>query len=161
LDTFLKKYKFLHLFRVNLELTAITNDGLTEELEAQNALLMEKLKYIAQLELELDQLKVQCNTLDGLMMQSKDERKAATDKDHQGELRQEVQRLSLLLEEKTKALEELTTELESQHQQQDQQQHQQEQDEQHQEKNLTIQELQQENRSLTAQVEQLGRSSSL
>jgi chromosome segregation ATPase len=146
------------LFRVNLKLTAITNDGLTEELDAQNALLMEKLKYIAQLELELDQLRVQCNTLDELMVQSKDnETNPTTSKDQQDELRQEIHRLSVLLEEKNKALEKLTAELEAHHQPHDQQLHHLEQDQHKQTKDLAMHQMQQENRSLTSQVEQLGK----
>ena len=133
-----------------MELSAIANDGLADELEGQNALLMTKLKYIAQLELELDQLRLQCHTLDDLMVERKGDgvgtnHEQGVDKRDQVDQGQEVQRLSQLLQEKSDALARLKAELERRDAAGDQQQ------------DKVMQQLQEENSSLAAQVDRLGR----
>ena len=133
-----------------MELSAIANDGLADELEGQNALLMTKLKYIAQLELELDQLRLQCHTLDDLMVERKRDgggtnHEQGVDQGDQVDQGQEVQRLSQLLQEKSDALARLKAELERRDAAGDQQQ------------DKVMQQLQEENSSLAAQVDRLGR----
>ena len=133
-----------------MELSAIANDGLADELEGQNALLMTKLKYIAQLELELDQLRLQCHTLDDLMVERKGDgvgtnHEQGVDQGDQVDQGQEVQRLSQLLQEKSDALARLKAELERRDAAGDQQQ------------DKVMQQLQEENSSLAAQVDRLGR----
>ena len=133
-----------------MELSAIANDGLADELEGKNALLMTKLKYIAQLELELDQLRLQCHTLDDLRVERKGDgvgtnHEQGVDQGDQVDQGQEVQRLSQLLQEKSDALARLKAELERRDAAGDQQQ------------DKVMQQLQEENSSLAAQVDRLGR----
>jgi hypothetical protein len=58
------------LFRGNSQLSAVSNTNLLDQLESQNSQLVDKLKYIAQLEMQVDQLQMRCTRLDQLRLQA-------------------------------------------------------------------------------------------